>query len=152
MNWILAEPAREAEVNNEVRRTAEAALKETILGAISTETRARLTPTLSNMTVREILTVIEERFIDRTEERQEELRTVAKKICMKRNSNVSEYINKHRVLRKDMINAGCKEIEGNNEKATIRHIINGLEGNEAWENFKTSWKMIPAKVRPSTID
>lgn len=51
-----------------------------------------------------------------------------------------------------MIAAVCNEIGTDNETATLRHIINGLEGNESWENFRTSWKMIPATVRPKTID
>lgn len=104
------------------------------------------------MTVREIFQTIEERFIDTTEERQEELRAVARKIKLTRNRNVSGYVNKHRILRQDMNAAGCSEIEKDNEKTTIRHIITGLEDKEAWDQFRTSWKLIPNAVRPSTID
>lgn len=51
-----------------------------------------------------------------------------------------------------MIVAGCRKIKTNIETVAIRNIINGLECNEAFDSFRTSWRMIPAKVRPETID
>lgn len=91
MNWILAEQSCQAEVNTEVRCTAEAEPKTTILGAISTRTKARPMPDIAQMKVLEMIRTIEERLIDTTEERQEDFRTVAKKINMKRNITVSDY-------------------------------------------------------------
>lgn len=111
MNWIFPEQLRKAELNIELSRTAEAALRTTIIDAIYPETRARLTPNLEKMTVRNILNAIEEIFIDKADKRQEQLRKVPKKIKMTRNKNVTKYISKHRDLSKDSITAGCQEIE-----------------------------------------
>lgn len=62
------------------------------------------------------------------------------KIKMTRNRSVAEYIKKNRVIRQDMITAGCQVIERENKKATMRQIINGMEFNDAWENSRKSWK------------
>lgn len=150
MNWIFADPSKEAEVNTEVRRTVQAALKTTIHEASSTETRTRFNPNLATMTVG-YTSDRREQVIDRSDERKEELWAVAKMIKLNLKRNLVEYINKHRVLRLDMIAAGCSEIGTNNETSTIRHITSGVDRNEAWHNFRTLWKIINAAVWPKNI-
>lgn len=76
---------------------------------------------------------------------------VAKKKKMTRNLIVSDFVNKHRVLKKDMITAEYSEIERENEKYTITYIIEALE-DKAWDDFRTLWKMINTAVRLSMID
>lgn len=97
-----------------------------MISSISIDMRARLPAGLKAMTVKPILEAFEDKFIDTNEERQDELREVAPKMKMTRNRSVADYINKHINLWKDMITVGCKEIEIDNEKETIKHIINRL--------------------------
>lgn len=61
------------------------------------------------------------RYMNKSDERQDELRRVADKIKMRHNRSVVEYVTKNRTHRKDMMNAGCTEIlNDDDEKITIR--------------------------------
>lgn len=78
-NWIIAEEPKEAEVNTDVRYTAEATLRKIIFEKISTEIRARLTYRFETMTVGQTMAIIEENFIEKTKKRQIEIESVVKK-------------------------------------------------------------------------
>lgn len=152
IDWVILDPDNTRNLNSEVKKTAEATLKTTIMGFIPLEMRACLSKTGSNLTVQNILASIEGKPVDSSEERQKELQVVAKKIKMTRNNTVENDISKYRILREEMSISGCSEIDKENEKANIRFIINGLECNDAWNGFRTCWKMIPRNVRPATTD
>lgn len=54
--------------------------------------------------------------MDRSTTRQDEFSQVATKIKMPRNRSMSEHITKDRILRNDMIDAGCEEIVNDMEE------------------------------------
>lgn len=91
-------------------KTGQAALHMAILASMKVATTARLPTQLAKMDVKHILETVEEKLLDTSEERQAELRAATLKIKMTRNRSVTDYANKHRILRKDMIIAGCTAI------------------------------------------
>lgn len=152
MDWILSDEQLTTQINPEMRKQAEAATRSTILATIPADTDARLGADIALLTVKRMLETIERKFIDKREERQEELRNAAKKIKMHRNRTVADYIHKHIILSKDMLTAGCEEITRDNERETIRYIVAGLKGKEVWTHFRRTWKRMPVSMHPGTID
>lgn len=66
-------------------------------------------------------------FMYRKGKRQDKLRAVANMIKMRRNRDISEYITKHRILRNDMVYAGCDEIiKDANKEYTVNYRVKGL--------------------------
>lgn len=71
------------------------------------------------------------RFVDKSKDWQEQFRVIAKKIRMTWNSTISEYFTKHRVIRQDMIAAGCQQLKKDHERSTIRLVLIRFEEKEA---------------------
>lgn len=49
-------------------------------------------------------------YMERSSTSQDELRAMETKTKMRRNSSMTHYITKHRILRNDMIDANCDEV------------------------------------------
>lgn len=81
-----------------------------------------------------------------------ELWSVAQKIKMTQNRTVTEYVNKNRVLRDDMIIEAWKEVPVHNERATVRLIIERLEGTEALTKRKMSGNIVSLSNYQNIID
>ena len=110
--------------------------------------KARLPANIGDMGVTDVLTSVENTLVDKSESQNNELRD-AERIKLSRGRTVQDYISKQRILRRDMIQAGCAEIS--DEKVTIRYIIKGTQDNSAWDTFRQTWTALPDAVRPDTI-
>lgn len=129
--WILEDTQIEG-ITDEMRASLDSAIVTAMTNALPTEAGAALPTNIREMTAAHLIQEIEDTFVDKTEAKQQELRRAVTKIKMRRNRSVKEYINKHRILRRDMLYAGCAEIiNEKREMTTVNHIINGLCGNEA---------------------
>lgn len=91
--------------------------------------------------------------MDRSEDRQDEIRRISENIKMERNRSVVEYVTKHPALRKDMINAGCSEIIRDvDEKVKMRFILNGLKDDPDCAAFCSAYKIFKKVKEPDEID
>lgn len=62
------------------------------------------------LSLEQVMTVVDECYVDKSSSIQEELWEAARKIRMYKNRTVQDYITKHRILRCDMVLARCAEI------------------------------------------
>lgn len=75
----------------------------------------------TNYKTAEFMDVIIGRYLETKAERQDQLRQIASNIKMNPNRSAVEYVTKHGVLRKGMIDEGCKEITTDtDQKVTMR--------------------------------
>lgn len=138
----LSEEARERGITKEMSESLEAAVITTAQKYLTPEARTRMGLDQTQVSVADLIFLMLGRYMDRSDERQDELRRVADKIKMRRNRSVIAYVTKHRRLRKDMMNEGCTEILNDvYEKVTMSNILNGLKNDPDWAPFRSTYKM-----------
>lgn len=150
--WILDEDNDIECLTSKMRETVDAAIVAIVVKSLTPQARARLPTELRQMTVAHVLEIIEDKFVDKSESKQEALREVAKKIRMRRNRTVEEYVTKHRILGQDMKYAGFRAfVNEKGEITTINHIINGIKGNNIWSPFRLAITTTKKETKPGTI-
>lgn len=149
----LQEEAIDDGITEKMRDSLDAAVMSVAVASLTQEDSVRLAIDRDNYEVGELMEAVIAKYLDTSAERQDELRQIASKIQMRRNRSAVEYVNKHRILRQDIINAGCKEILTDaDEQVTVRYIINGLRDDPDWAPFRSSYKMVRKTKEPQTID
>lgn len=132
MGWLL-EDIESTEVTAKMREKAKAAIWFVVMASLSEDMRARFPDRQNDMPIKKRLEIINNNFLDRSEEYLDRLRTAARKIKLTPGTGISEYISKHRILRKDIEKAGCDEVlvEQDIDRTTVHYILNGLDKNSA---------------------
>lgn len=80
--WLLDEDTEVGGITTEMTQTADAAMTEIMLAAMTPETKAWPTAEREQITVAHTLEMVEEIFKDNSKSRQEELRKISKQIKM----------------------------------------------------------------------
>lgn len=121
--------------------------------SLTAEAKIRLGIDQHTVSEAELIAIMLGRYRYKSEERKGELGIVAKKIEMYRTWSVVEYLTKHRAWLKDMINAWCEKIIRNDdEKITMRFILDGLKEDAEWAPFWSAYKMFKKIREPEDID
>lgn len=153
IEWLKDKDLREPGITDEIRGMLDAAVTWVAEDALPIEVKVRLGVYSKQMTTAQLLEEFDKKYIDRSETRQDELRAVASKIKMRKNRTILDYVTKHRILRNDMIDAGCPEIlHDTTEKMTIYYILKGLRGLPDWAPFCTAYRMFTRNDQNHSID
>lgn len=130
ISWLEDNEEQQLEepgVTPELRDMLDAAVTLVAEKTLPIDAKVRLGVHHKSYSINQLLEEFTVKLIDRSGTRQDELRTIATKIKMRRNRDIAEYITKHRILRNDMIEAGCEEIANDtNEARTVQYILQGL--------------------------
>lgn len=63
---------------------------------------------------------------------------------------MAEYVSKHRILRQDMLLAGCDEVR--DKRATVAYIVRLPKDKKYWNGFRSRLSMMDDDEYPKTID
>lgn len=153
IEWLEEEVQQEPDITRDVREILDAAMLCIINAWLTTQAKAILGIDDAHFTVVELLTRITNKYTDKSDERQDELRLVTTKIKMKSKCTVRYYVTKHHIVRRDILHAQCNEIiQDTNQKVTMQHILNGLRDDPEWYPFISAYKMFKNIKGPESID
>lgn len=77
-----------------------------ITAPLTNEIHAHFPVGIEQMTVKQVLKLVRDRLIDRTDGKQEDFHATAKKIKLGAGRAITDHVTKHRIQRKDMLKAG----------------------------------------------
>lgn len=94
---------------------AKAEMSFVITASVTNEIQARLPAGIENLTVKQVLKLVRDKLKDSRDGKQEELSATTKNTKLGPGRTITDYVIKHRILRKDMLKAGFPEIVAETE-------------------------------------